>query len=69
MIDKRIKVIRYLTNQAVEYDQIFLHPKPEDNLVSLYNGGFGDEFRKIYKIKDKHQDLLTGNLTIWVKEF
>lgn len=68
-MSKRILVLDYDTNKELGYDQIYLHGEPETDLVSLYNGGFGDAFRTIYKIKSKQNDYLTGNLTIQVRKF
>lgn len=66
--EKRITVLDYITNKSLEYDHVYLHSKPEENFVSLYVGGFGDEFRTIYKITAKHRDLISGMLTIWVRK-
>lgn len=67
--ERRITVLDYITNKSLKYDHVYLHSKPEENLVSLYVGGFGDEFRTIYRITGKHADLNSGMLTIWVRKF
>lgn len=56
-------VIDYETGVKINYDYFWYHTKPEDGFISLYNDGFGDSFRTIYKIKKSD-----GNF-IWVKEF
>lgn len=69
MDDDRILVIDFHTNKIIEYDHIWLHTKPEEGMVSLYNGGIGDSFRTIFKIKNRVQEPLTTNLKLWVVKF
>ena len=67
--NKRLIIIDYNTNKEIEYDSVYLHSKPEEGILSIYNGGLGDRFRTLYVIKSKQLIQGTDKIRLEVIKF
>lgn len=48
--------------KEIIYDHIYFHGQDEPELVSIYIGGFGDQYRTIYKILDRDGNVIKVKL-------
>ena len=57
-----IKVI-HDTKGEIDFDQVWHHGPPEENLISTWKGGSGDYYRTIWRITKKESK------TYYVRDF